>query len=153
MRLYSCTKESWSLWSNTSCSVIDTCEKLLAETWNALHFNAISTSTEILVTAHREYANRKTMRLLRIDSFRLESFYGDDIPPCAFLSQRWGKREMTYTNVSSAKPSTRLGYEKVMNFCDVARRRSEMCSSISTCGSIAVASTGETRLNCPKAWI
>lgn len=68
------------------------------------------------------------MRLLNIDTLRLESFYEDDIPLYAILSHRWGKHEMTYTKIFSGKRSNDDGYKKILNFCDTARRRSEDCS-------------------------
>ncbi|KAL2062120.1 hypothetical protein VTL71DRAFT_6386 [Oculimacula yallundae] len=41
------------------------------------------------------------MRLLHTSTFKLHSFFGDDIPPYAILSHRWGDTEVLFQDVES----------------------------------------------------
>jgi hypothetical protein len=58
------------------------------------------------------------MRLINVDTFELCEFFGDEIPPYAILSHRWGKDEVLFEVLSADLPRARTlaGFEKIA-FC------------------------------------
>ncbi|KAM7187328.1 HET domain containing protein, partial [Rhypophila sp. PSN 637] len=57
------------------------------------------------------------MRLLHTQSLSLSEFYGDDIPPYAILSHRWGQEEVTFDDLTKGLAPTRQGFAKLQGFC------------------------------------
>ena len=62
------------------------------------------------------------MRLLNTRNFKINEFSSDPIPPYAILSHRWDKEgEVTFKDMEGTGIAIKKGYEKVKNFCSVAR--------------------------------
>ncbi|KAH9896287.1 heterokaryon incompatibility protein-domain-containing protein [Xylariomycetidae sp. FL2044] len=58
------------------------------------------------------------MRLLHAKTLELETFLGDDVPPYAILSHRWGgPEEVTFKDMANGTSEARAGWSKVDNFC------------------------------------
>jgi hypothetical protein len=58
------------------------------------------------------------MRLLKYGDgeISLATFFGDDIPPYAILSYRWGKEEVILANLKNGTGKQILDYNKI-RFC------------------------------------
>ncbi|CAN8103128.1 unnamed protein product [Discula destructiva] len=61
------------------------------------------------------------MRLIKIDTLKLEEFMPNDIPPFAILSHTWGADEVSYAEMMNADRSIirkKSGYQKIVGFCN-----------------------------------
>ena len=63
------------------------------------------------------------MRLLNIYTLNFEEFLGNDIPPYAILSHRWGSQEVSYKQFFKRIWGDRAGYEKIFNCCNFGTQR------------------------------
>jgi hypothetical protein len=56
------------------------------------------------------------MRLINVETYQLSEFFGDDIPPYAILSHRWGRDEVNFEQMSSslAAAEQMRGFQKIM---------------------------------------
>lgn len=61
------------------------------------------------------------MRLLHLTSLEFEEFYGEEIPPYAILSHRWGKGEISYKDMRKKRNLEGPGFAKLQGFCKFAR--------------------------------
>jgi hypothetical protein len=75
------------------------------------------------------------MRVLDTETLEFREF--PDLPdkPYAILSHRWGSTEVTYKEYRKSRDSIqrRAGYEKVVDFCRVARQRDFRYAWVDTC--------------------
>jgi hypothetical protein len=55
------------------------------------------------------------MRLINVETYQVSEFFGDDIPPYAILSHRWGKDEVSFELISSslAAAEQTQGFQKI----------------------------------------
>ena len=63
------------------------------------------------------------MRLLNIYTLNFEEFLGNDIPPYAILSHRWGSEEVSYKQFCKRVNCDGAGYDKIINCCNFAKQR------------------------------
>ncbi|KAK1818806.1 hypothetical protein LTR12_006733 [Friedmanniomyces endolithicus] len=61
------------------------------------------------------------MRLLHLTSLEFQEFYGEEIPPYAILSHRWGKGEISYKDMRKKRHLEGPGFAKLQGFCKFAR--------------------------------
>jgi hypothetical protein len=54
------------------------------------------------------------MRLLNVETLKLEPFYDRDIPPYAILSHTWGDDEVTFSEIESdtAISTSRISFKR-----------------------------------------
>jgi hypothetical protein len=58
------------------------------------------------------------MRLINVDTLRLEEYFGDDRPQYAILSHTWGGEEVTLQEWQSLnRPSNKAGHDKIVTAC------------------------------------
>ncbi|KIM97563.1 hypothetical protein OIDMADRAFT_204405, partial [Oidiodendron maius Zn] len=57
------------------------------------------------------------MRLVNTTSFRIEEFFGNDIPRYAILSHTWGRQEVSYHEWAIEELKSRDGYRKIIGAC------------------------------------
>src|SRR3984885_3787830 len=62
------------------------------------------------------------MRLLNTETLKLEEFGGNQVPPYAILSHKWGEYEITLPDVEADRARNMLGYSKIENTCSVAHK-------------------------------
>lgn len=62
------------------------------------------------------------IRLINTSSLHLEAFEGEDVPPYAVLSHRWGTRqdEVSFKDYQKGLKKESSGYNKIVTFCDRA---------------------------------
>ena len=65
------------------------------------------------------------MRLLHTERLEFDEFFDDNIPPYVILSHRWGsvKEEVSYHDFISGKKQATSGYDKLMQFRWLVRRK------------------------------
>lgn len=73
------------------------------------------------------------MRLIDIDTRRVEEFIGDSIPKYAILSHTWGREEVTFQDIHRRRATSMAGYQKVEYACKQARRDGLQKVWIDTC--------------------
>ncbi len=74
------------------------------------------------------------MRLLNVDSRRLEEYIGDDAAPSyAILSHTWGGDEVTFQDLSNPEHRSKRGYEKIEGCCQQAVKDGHQYVWIDTC--------------------
>ena len=74
------------------------------------------------------------MRLLNTHTFRLEEHLDSRLPEYAILSHRWGTDEVNYGDITSQRDfSQKQGFEKLKNFCDLARDEGYKYAWADTC--------------------
>ncbi|KAI1764461.1 HET-domain-containing protein [Hypoxylon sp. FL1150] len=73
------------------------------------------------------------MRLLHVQTGKLEEFAGDDVPPYAILSHTWGKHELTLQDLSKLDRSSIASYAKVEGCCRQAANEGLHYVWIDTC--------------------
>jgi hypothetical protein len=68
------------------------------------------------------------MRLINTETFVLEDFIGNNIPPYAILSHTWEEEEVTLQefNSKSQEVMRKRGYEKIWKSCEFARKYDNM---------------------------
>jgi hypothetical protein len=63
------------------------------------------------------------MHLLNVTTLKLDTFYGDAVPPYVILSHTWGEGEVTFADIQNpASPTTRgrAGFDKIRRTCQQA---------------------------------
>jgi hypothetical protein len=73
------------------------------------------------------------MRLLNTDSIRLTLFDKDTLPKYAILSHRWGEQEVSFQELEAGLGKEKNGYQKILSFCDVAKRDGYEWCWVDTC--------------------
>jgi hypothetical protein len=73
------------------------------------------------------------MRLLDVDSRRVEEFIGDRVPKYAILSHTWDHEEVTFQNIHKRRATTMAGYQKIKYACEQARRDGLQKVWVDTC--------------------
>jgi hypothetical protein len=80
------------------------------------------------------------MRLLNTKTFKIEEYYGRDVPKYAILSHTWGREEISFADYHDPKYTsiswnTRLkaGWRKIKNTCEQAARQKLNHVWIDTC--------------------
>jgi hypothetical protein len=75
------------------------------------------------------------MRLINVKTFQLCEFFGDDIPPYAILSHRWGEEEVSFQVFSGSLLKARVlnGYRKIQYCADQADRDKLEWCWVDTC--------------------
>jgi hypothetical protein len=63
------------------------------------------------------------MRLIDTKTYKIEEFWGSDIPPYAILSHTWEEDEVNFQDFVRASKATRKkkGYKKILSTCKLAR--------------------------------
>ncbi|KAF4869066.1 Vegetative incompatibility protein HET-E-1 [Colletotrichum siamense] len=62
------------------------------------------------------------MRLIDVNSFKLQEFSGSDIPPYAILSHTWGDAEVSFQEWQDLQEASRkAGYSKIYGACQQAK--------------------------------
>ncbi|KAK4545070.1 hypothetical protein LTR36_003621 [Oleoguttula mirabilis] len=69
------------------------------------------------------------MRLLNSHTLELKDFLGDHVPEYLILSHRWGDDELSYKDFRKGRGKATAGYKKIMDFCALARRRTDPCNA------------------------
>ncbi|KAJ4250937.1 hypothetical protein NW762_011587 [Fusarium torreyae] len=74
------------------------------------------------------------MRLINVDSLQLETFFGDQIPPYAILSHRWGNddEEVSFEDVRGGY-TQKSGMQKIVGCCAQAKMDNIKYAWIDTC--------------------
>ena len=73
------------------------------------------------------------MRLINASTYKLEEFYGDEIPLYAILSHRWGKEEVLFQDMESQQGRKKKGWTKIAKCCEVAKSHGWDYVWIDTC--------------------
>ncbi|KAL9110272.1 MAG: hypothetical protein Q9227_005179 [Pyrenula ochraceoflavens] len=73
------------------------------------------------------------MRLINVCTKQLEEFYGEDSPKYAILSHTWEKEEISLEEFGTVAAQQKVGYRKVLNFCDLAVREGHNYVWVDTC--------------------
>lgn len=79
------------------------------------------------------------MRLLNVETFKLESFVSSDEVKYAILSHNWDNEEITSEDMTTSDEETvrqKLGWSKVLNACQIVLRRRLRYIWIDTCCTI-----------------
>ena len=61
------------------------------------------------------------MRLINVDTLKLESFLEISLPPYAILSHTWEEEELDFQEWQSGSGTTNAGYKKICNVCSKAK--------------------------------
>ncbi|KAK4646760.1 hypothetical protein QC761_0046080 [Podospora bellae-mahoneyi] len=72
------------------------------------------------------------MRLLNTTTLRLEQFL-NIMPQYAILSHTWGEQEVTFNDISSSARTSLKAWQKVKNYCKLARSQGWQYVGIDTC--------------------
>ncbi len=63
------------------------------------------------------------MRLLNVDTFALEDFFGRTLPRYAILSHTWDGGEVTYQDIADLeRAKQKAGFVKIQHICEQARQ-------------------------------
>jgi len=75
------------------------------------------------------------MRLINVETFRLEEFFGNNIPPYAILSHTWEDEEVTFRDIteSPAASQSKAGFKKIRFTCEEAARNRIKYAWVDTC--------------------
>ncbi|RFU35522.1 hypothetical protein B7463_g826, partial [Scytalidium lignicola] len=73
------------------------------------------------------------MHLINTETFEIREFGGEDVPQYAVLSHTWGEEEVTLQDMRRANSEAKKGYEKVKNFCSIAKADNFEFVWIDTC--------------------
>lgn len=73
------------------------------------------------------------MRLLSTSTRRLSEFQSVHIPPYAILSHTWEEDEVLYADIQNDRAANKIGYAKVMGFCEEASAKGLKWAWIDTC--------------------
>jgi hypothetical protein len=57
------------------------------------------------------------MRLLHVDTYKLEEFFGDKIPKYTILSHTWGEEEVSFADLDSPNVKEQEGWKKIKYIC------------------------------------
>ncbi|KAI4910125.1 hypothetical protein J4E90_007556 [Alternaria incomplexa] len=75
----------------------------------------------------------QAMRLLNVNTRKLEEFFGDSIPPYAILSHTWGKEEVSLQDLSREGHQQKQGYGKIEGCCQQAIKDRLLWVWVDTC--------------------
>ena len=77
------------------------------------------------------------MRLINTETRDLEEFVGSEIPEYAVLSHRWMSEqdEVSYKDYRKRLKTDTLAYDKIRNFCRLAREHGYQWAWVDTCES------------------
>jgi hypothetical protein len=75
------------------------------------------------------------MRLVDTTSLEIKHFVERTVPPYAILSHTWGDDEVTFAEMTNPSERTqrKAGFNKIQNFCNVAKARGIQYGWIDTC--------------------
>ncbi len=73
------------------------------------------------------------MRLLNVETLRLETFYGSDVPEYAALSHTWGDEEVTFQDLTTDLGRKKKGWTKVFGSATEAKKHGCKFIWIDTC--------------------
>ncbi|KAK5655271.1 hypothetical protein OQA88_5838 [Cercophora sp. LCS_1] len=73
------------------------------------------------------------MRLLNVDTLKLEEFFSQDIPPYSILSHVWGDEEVAYHEVGSVTIRSKKGWQKILRCCWKTRFEGLHYTWVDTC--------------------
>ena len=74
------------------------------------------------------------MHLLNTHDLRLETFWDERATTYAILSHRWGKEEVSFHDIQNLEVArTKKGFWKILNTCEVARKKGFKYMWIDTC--------------------
>jgi hypothetical protein len=73
------------------------------------------------------------MRLLNVNTRRLEEFFGDTIPRYAILSHTWGQEEVTFQDLAREDHKQKHGYRKIEGCCQAAAEQQTWYVWVDTC--------------------
>jgi hypothetical protein len=73
------------------------------------------------------------MRLINVETNRLEEFDESEIPQYAILSHTWGDEEVSFQEINQGSASSKKGYSKIRETCIRARRHGLQYAWIDTC--------------------
>src|ERR1700712_4823107 len=73
------------------------------------------------------------MRLLNVDTLKLEEFPGSERPPYAILSHTWGDDEVSFSDIASSKAEAKGAYLKIKYACHQAKKQKLKYCWIDTC--------------------
>jgi Heterokaryon incompatibility protein (HET) len=73
------------------------------------------------------------MRLINLESMRLQELDGAPMPKYAILSHTWGEEEVTFQDIHQSHASSMAGYVKIKYLCDQAREDGLKFAWIDTC--------------------
>jgi Heterokaryon incompatibility protein (HET) len=73
------------------------------------------------------------MRLLDVETFQLEEFHGDDVPPYAILSHTWETEEVLFSDLSNPYFKHKQGWKKIAYTCSQAKLDGFQYAWIDTC--------------------
>lgn len=65
--------------------------------------------------------------------FAMEEFSGQEVQPYAILSHTWGEDEVCFQDMERADAANKKGYEKVKNFCSLAKANGYKYVWVDTC--------------------
>ncbi|KAM7220135.1 hypothetical protein V8F06_004463 [Rhypophila decipiens] len=110
-------------------------DQLLPDFSDSLSRFATTTSCEIVRRPDRPNPSFDTMRLVNVESLRLELFYGDPTEPYAVLSHTWGKEdeELSFQNMHRLEEQDTARRAKLDGTCAQARKDGFKYVWIDTC--------------------
>lgn len=73
------------------------------------------------------------MRLIDVDTRRVEEFIGDSVPRYAILSHTWELEEVTFQDIHRRRATSMAGYQKIKYACEQARRDGLQMLWVDTC--------------------
>lgn len=74
------------------------------------------------------------MRLLNVETLKLEEFFDENDVPYAILSHRWEDEEVTFRDIQDVEAASTLkGFEKIQNTCHQARKDGIQYAWVDTC--------------------
>ena len=73
------------------------------------------------------------MRLINVLSYKLEEFYGNDIPSYAILSHRWAPEEVLFHDIQTPHGRNKKGWIKITKCCELAKSHGWDYVWIDTC--------------------
>lgn len=73
------------------------------------------------------------MRLLNVDTFKLEEFLNEELPVYATLSHRWGHHELTFQDIDEQKAGPGPSLDKITGCCRVAKKAGIQWVRVDTC--------------------
>lgn len=73
------------------------------------------------------------MRLINTTTLELQDFSASVIPPYAILSHTWGDDEVSFQDMALASRSSKKGFSKIIQTCQLARKKNLEFAWVDTC--------------------
>jgi hypothetical protein len=75
------------------------------------------------------------MRLINVETYQLEEFFGDNVPPYGILSHTWGDDEVTFQDMQNdfSAAQNKLGFAKIQGCIEVCEKFSLEYCWVDTC--------------------